>query len=211
MSGATVMDNGADLLADLMFELPQVPYVLAARVLNHAIRRLSKACIFQPIINVPVQDCVAEVKFEDYVPEGYTVEQITQVKYCGCCLDPVGKCDPCPHGYRVDDLCQITLYPAPSGDSATDLELCLTVKPSRTSCDYPKETLDKYDEELMHAMKAKLMSMPNEEWKDTRLAAYHEKQFEACLADVAAEVDRQFNNNTQSLNDNTWLNMEVGR
>lgn len=211
MSGALEMGNGDQIMADVGFEVEGIPHVLLARTLNRAVRMLAKACVLQPIINVPTQNCVATVKFDEYVPEGYSVERIESVIYCDCCLDPVSKCDPCPYGYRVDDLCQITLFPAPSGDSQTDLQLCLVVKPERTACEYPKEILEKYDEELYHAMMQILLQMPNKEWTNPRLAAYHGQQFEACLGNVALEVERQYSNDKETINDNTFMNMEVGR
>lgn len=211
MSGALEMDSGEQVMADVNFEIDGLTHVLLARTLNRAVRNLAQAGILQPIVKVPVQCGVPEVKFDRYVPDGYSVTAIEIVKYCGECLDPIEKCDPCPRGYRVDDLCQITMFPAPSTDSATDLELCLMVKPSREVCEYPKEVIEKYDQTLYHGMMNLLLQMPGKDWTDPRLAAYHGQQFETLCGDAATEIERSYSRRRKTLNNNTFMNMEVGR
>ena len=187
------MNDGSGLIRDIMFQLTGVPEPIARHALNMAICELSLTCLIQPVIKVPVQNCVAEVKFKRYVPQGYDVIGIALVKYCDICLEPIDKCSPCPQGYRVDSLSQITLFPAPSQDSKTDLELCLTVQPSEDICEYPDELIVAQKKTLIEGMKHYLMSMPDKVWSNTGLAAFHGRNFQADCASLAVVSERQYN------------------
>lgn len=197
-------DDGSTLIRDLMFALSGLPEVIARMALNHALCELSEACVFQPEIAVPTQNCVAQVKFDDFVPTGWEMLGIEIVKYCGTCLDPVDKCSRCPNGYRVDDLCMITLYPAPSQDAKDDLILCINVQPSEDICEYPATVIKKHKRMLLDGAKAFLMSMPDKAWSNTGLAAFHGRKFEAACASAQLAEVKQHTHRTQVATGECW-------
>lgn len=200
------MNDGSSLIRDIMFQLSGVPEDIARVALNHAMCELAECgCVFQPIVKVTTQNCVAQIKVEKYLPDGYNMLGFEYVKWCGRCIDLYDKCDPCPDGYAVDDLNTITLSPAPSRDSNDDLELCLNVQPDEDICSYPDSIVKRHKRTLIDGMKNYLMQMPDKPWSNNPLAAYHGRKFEAELASVQLGTVKQTSKAAVIATGGSWL------
>jgi len=126
------------IIADLVNDYPEVPVNLVQRALMRAARKFSSTCMYTDWVQIPVQENVQHYPFERYLPEGFGVQYIRDVKYNGCCLDCLDEAcnNRCMSGYRLDDLNQITLVgycPGPQDDpecqDSLEVRVALRIKP----------------------------------------------------------------------------------
>lgn len=199
------MTAGDDHVAEVMFQLSGVPEDVARRALCHAAGQAAESGVLAPEFFVPTQKHVRGYPLDQYVPDGYDVLWVDFVKYCGTCLDPIDKCDPCPHGYALDDSCHISLYPPPHRDAGKDLEVCLSVRPGTDACEFPTDLLSRCRDEIVHAMKGYLMQMPDKAWSNPQLAAFHLQRAQAGFASLGVAVSKSFSRDQTVTQGECWL------
>lgn len=79
-------------------------------------------------------------------------------------------------------ICQLdpdnfVLAPLPDATVAYDLKMIVALKPLRTATGMDKTVFDDIENVIMHGALQHLLVMPNKNWSDRELAAYHAKQY----------------------------------
>lgn len=177
------------LMADAGLAVPEAPVALLLRSLMQAARKFSETCMYAEWIDIPTQENVQTYPFEKYLPEGFGVQYVLEVRYNGCCIDCIDDdCkDMCPIGYRLDDLTHITLFgycPAEGEPDCKDkLEVKVALRIEPDACELPCDMLERFETPLMHGMMANLLSMPGKPWYNASLGEFHRNEF---LGDIAS-------------------------
>jgi len=157
------MASMADAVSILQFEFPDLPEDIAQRALARSARALACIKTLQTRVNVPLFACVGHYNIEHLLPEGMEVQCVECVVYCGCCIEHIQKCDPCPHGYELLGYHDIAIHPIPDNGDET-LELYLTLRPTYKACELPEEYLCRYEEILLDEARGLIAEMPNQSW-----------------------------------------------
>lgn len=115
-------------------------------------------------------------------PSGTTVDRIFSVVYDGVPLEPVSKrlmaervpkrtlYTGKPKYYLKDSSSTLILGPIPSDTLTGSLEVCLVLKPSRTTSSLPDELFDDYYEAILRLSLYRLLSMPGKDWSNPQAA-----------------------------------------
>lgn len=69
------------------------------------------------------------------------------------------------------------IAPAPDGDENYDLKMVVALKPLRSARGMDQTAMDDLETVIMHGALQELLVLPNKNWSDRELAAYHAKQF----------------------------------
>lgn len=77
----------------------------------------------------------------------------------------------------------------PGTGDTVQVMAALTV-PRTTSAIYPDLLVDRFPEEIGMGVKARLMMMPGKPWTNPELAVLHRTEFEAKVAEIAAQMHR---------------------
>jgi hypothetical protein len=190
------------LIADLVADCPEVPAELVHRGLMRAAKRMmAVTCMNEQWIDIPTQANVQHYPFERYLPTGYSVQYVTEVKYNGCCIAPVkNDCSMCPVGYCLEDLTQIRLFGyCPQGEDPKDpectdtLQVKVVLRPNNDLCDLPCDLIDRFEEELRDGALGNILSMKDKPWTDYKVAEFHENRFEGDIASAKCLVQNKMN------------------
>lgn len=174
------------IIADALAHCTDAPFVLVQRALMRAARKFSKTCMHSCWVDIPTQANVQHYPFERYLPEGFGVEYVTDVKYNNCCIRCIeDDCSYCPVGYSLDDLNHITLHgycPQGVGSECETLQVKVVLRINPDACELPKDLVDRFEEPLLNGTLAYLMAMKNQAWTDFRQAEFYENQFKGDIA-----------------------------
>lgn len=187
------------LLADIQFELDNVPIEILRRSLVRAIKEFSRVGTNKQWIKIPTQTNVQHYPFERHLPEGWDVQYMHDVKYNDCCIPCLNEdCDDhCTSGYTQDDMSQITLKgycPQNDDDECHDtLEIQVTLRLSDDTCKFPCDVIEQFSEDLQVGVKAKVMAMNNKPWTSLREAEFYENKWEGCIASAKCLVGNKMN------------------
>lgn len=152
-----------ELVAILQFEFPDLPEEIAERSLIRSARSLACIKLAQTRIEVPVQACVGHYNFEHLLPDGMEVQCLEEVKYCGCCIEHIPPCHPCPSGYEILTSTDIAIHPPPQTGDKT-LQLYVTLRPSYKTCELPESFVCEHEEPLLDEARGLIAQMPNQSW-----------------------------------------------
>jgi len=180
-----------DLVQLVLYDCPQAQSELVQRMIIESMRMLAEeTCLLQTSLFPEVEDNVADYPLADLLPEGFEICATRLVKFCGCCILPVGECNDCACGYSmVDDEC-IRLHPAPCGAARNSLEVKVAVMPCYDVCSIPKE-YTKY-QKLIHDMTTvSLMKMPKKPWSDFREARARMVEIQGRIREVQEKISRR--------------------
>lgn len=156
------------------------------------VRKFAKTGMHAVWVQVPTQENVQHYPFESFLPQGYSVERVTDVKYNGCCIRCIEEeCGSCPTGYSLDDLTQITLHgycPQGGGAECDRLEVKVELRINSDQCKLPKDLVDRFEEPILNGTLGILLAMKNQPWEDFRQAEFYENQFKGDLASAKCVV-----------------------
>jgi len=130
------------------------------------------------------------------LPDGYDVNAIEAVEWCGECIDPIDpKCDPCPYGYEICGPCSIRLHPCPSRAPGQTLELCISIKPNANACLIPEVLADKYAGIMLNLARGEILCLPNQSFTNLRASVrYRDKG----RTEMRTEMDKLMPKGTKS-------------
>lgn len=184
------------LIADIIDNCPDAPIGTVRRCITKAVKDFAKAGMIDPWISIPTQACVPDYPFEDHIPEGFHVEYIKHVKWCGKCIEPIEECDRwCPTGYKLDDLNHLTLYGGyvPSCDAQDDLQVHAILSVDNDNCEVPCDTLERFENELFSGAMGHLLMQKDKDWSDIRMAREYKQEFRGCVAAAKCLVSQNMN------------------
>jgi len=196
------------ILADLKVQCDEAPDILINRSLMKAAQKFgSETCMFDQWIDIPTQSGVQHYPFERYIPEGFGVQYVTDVKYNGCCIPCLDQsCDEhCKSGYTLDDMQQITLHGycprADQGDPTCrdTLQVRVTLRLRADVCELPCDMVERFEEELMDGALGFLLSMKNKKWNDNQAAEFYENRFAGGLASAKCLLANKMNPSDQQI------------
>jgi hypothetical protein len=196
------------ILADLKVQCDEAPDILINRSLMKAAQKFgSETCMFDQWIDIPTQSGVQHYPFERYIPEGFGVQYVTDVKYNGCCIPCLDQsCDEhCKSGYTLDDMQQITLHGycprADQGDPACrdTLQVRVTLRLRADVCELPCDMVERFEEELMDGALGFLLSMKNKKWNDNQAAEFYENRFAGGIASAKCLLANKMNPGDQQI------------
>lgn len=179
------------LLARLRFDFPDLPEQLLLDHVVEASREIAACGFLQQTIDVTqdLQPGVADYDYSRYLPEGYDVNCVESVEFCGCCIDVVDpKCNPCAEGYEICGLCAIRLHPCPSSAPSQTLEICLSLTPNINSCTVPGPFAVRYADILMNLTRGEVYCLPNQPFTDLRAAVRYRDKGRAKLRAEAEKM-----------------------
>lgn len=180
------------IIADIVALCPDAPLALVQRAIMRTARKFAKTCMHSTWVQVPTQANVQHYPFERFLPKGFGVEAVTDVKYNGCCIPCIGdECGSCPIGYSLDDLTQISLHgycPQGVGDECDTLEVKVVLRVNSDSCELPKDLVDRFEEPLLNGALGILLAMKGQKWEDFRQAEFYENQFKGDLASAKCVI-----------------------
>ena len=194
------------IIADLSVDFPEVPVNLIQRALMRAARKFSAACMYHEWIEIPTQANVQHYPFERYLPEGFGVQYVTDVRYNGCCIECLDdECKRgCPSGYRLDDLKQITLVgycPGTEDDpeckDILEVRVALRIEPD--ACELPCDMVERFEDELKDGAQGNILSMNRKPWSDFRQAEFYENRFEGGIASAKCLIANKMQPETGTL------------
>ncbi len=89
--------------------------------------------------------------------------------------DPAKQSDP-RYVFQLD-ADNFALAPIPDASVSYDLAMIVALKPIRTATGMDKTVFDDLENVIMHGALQHLLVLPNKNWSDRELAAYHSKQY----------------------------------
>ena len=187
-------DSSTDLnflISVLQSQLIKLPEPLARYELLCAAQHYSQACIATIDVEIHTQNCVSDYFLDDHIPEGYKASGFEAIKYCGECIDPIDKCDPCPRGYELLDESAIRIHPEPRSDGES-IELCINLRPTSNNCNLPGIFTDRVGKEILEKAKAELMLYVDKPWSDRRQAVFHLRRANASRVNEAVTQSRGY-------------------
>ena len=195
------------ILADLKVECEDAPNALIQRSLMRAVREFSGTCMYAVWVDIPTQDGVQHYPFERYLPEGYGIQYVMDVKYNGCCIKCLDEdCNEhCPSGYTLDDMTQISLVGyCPSSDQGDPtcrdtLQIKVVLRPKSDNCEIPCDMVERFDEELKDGALSFLLAMKNRKWTDFRAAEFYDNRFKGGIASAKCLVSNKMNSGDQTI------------
>lgn len=183
------------LVADVLNHCPEVPETVIRRCITKAVRKFSRAGMVMPWIEVPTQENVAHYPLDDLIPEGFRIKHIKRVEWCGCCIEPIVPCTPCPTGYELDDMHHITLHGGyvPCDDAQSDLRVQVALDITNDNCEIPTDIIEQFEDDLFMGVMAHLLSMKDRDWTDKRLAREYAMKFDGCIASAKCFKSQGYN------------------
>lgn len=173
-----------------------LPADVARYELICAARKLSDTCLLTADFAIQTQKNCQTYYFDHRLPEHHNAIGIEAIKYCGECIRPIEKCDPCPRGYELVSPTAIDLHPCPTSDGQ-EIEMCVSLEPSQDACELPEVFLKKYDKELMTEAQAALMMYPNSEWTRPNIGQVYRREARANCINEAVRQSRGYDRNVQ--------------
>ncbi len=79
--------------------------------------------------------------------------------------------------------------PLPDSSKAYNLKMIVALKPLRTASGMDKAAFDDLENVIMHGALQNLLVLPNKNWSDRELAAYHAKQFLSRITERRARAN----------------------
>lgn len=190
-----------DLTAELAFTCPGALPSVVQRVVMRAIRQFAReTCIFQTTIAQQTQDGVATYELGDSIPQGFDIDHIQEVRYCGECIYHIGKCLRCRSpmscgcasaNFEMKSADCIQLHPCPSG--SYPLEVHTVLCPDYDLCEIPSE-LKKYSDVVMLLAEGLMMKIPKQKWTNYRVGEGKRREAMGELIDIRCRVDNNFTN-----------------
>jgi hypothetical protein len=86
-------------------------------------------------------------------------------------------------------LRSFVVLPMPDADRPYSVRFIYALKPSRDASDMPRAVMNEYEDAIVHGALQHLLVMPNVEWSDRELAAYHAKQFLLSVTTARAQAN----------------------
>jgi hypothetical protein len=90
-------------------------------------------------------------------------------------LDPSRRADPRYIVHLDDDTFGVA--PLPDDSEPYDLKMIVALKPLRSATGMNQTAMDDLENVIMHGALRDLLVLPNKNWSDRELAAYHAKQY----------------------------------
>jgi hypothetical protein len=84
---------------------------------------------------------------------------------------------------------QYVILPLPDAEKTYTVRMIYALKPSRTATEMDDIIFDDLEEVIMHGALQHLLVLPNTNWSDRELAAYHAKQFLAQTTERRARAN----------------------
>lgn len=192
------------IMADIAVECPDAPSILVQQSLMRAVQEFSSTCMLEVWVDIPTQENVYHYPFERYLPKGYGVNSVSEVRFNDCCLDCVtDECGrTCESGYRLDDLKQITLvgyHPSDDPECPDSLRVKVVLRLERDACEIPCDMLDLFEKGLKDGALANLFKMKKRPWTDQGLAEYYDNQFQGEMASAKCLVGNDFKTEQQHM------------
>lgn len=182
-------------MAQLADECPEAPTMSLRMAVQKAVRDASVSGIVCPWVCVPTQANVTGYPLEHLICEGMSIKFIRHVEWCGCCIDCVEECKPCPSGYRVDDMHHITLVGSavPQCNAECQLRVNVVLQPTNQMCDLPTDLLERHDDLLLDGALYHLLKQKGKKWTDLRLASSYDELFKGKIASTKCLVQQKYN------------------
>lgn len=191
------------IIADITALCPEAPLALVQRAIMRSARKFAKTCMHAIWVQVPTQENVQHYPFERFLPKGFGVEAVTDVKYNGCCIPCIDdECGTCPIGYSLDDLTQITLHgycPQGKTGECETLEVKVVLRIAPESKELPKDLVDRFEEPLYNGALGILLAMKGQPWEDFRAAEFYENQFKGDIASAKCVVANKFGSGSDTI------------
>lgn len=97
-------------------------------------------------------------------------------------------------GSTPQSICQVNpdkyvILPLPDAAAAYQCRMFLAIKPKRNATAMDEFIMDELEEVIMHGALQHLLVLPNTNWTDRELAAYHAKQFTFQIAERRARAN----------------------
>jgi hypothetical protein len=97
-------------------------------------------------------------------------------------------------GSTPQSICQVTpdkyiVLPLPDATVAYQMRMFVALKPKRSATGMNEVIMDELEEVLMHGALQHLLVLPNTNWTDRELAAYHAKQYTYQVAERRARAN----------------------
>jgi hypothetical protein len=119
--------------------------------------------------------------------EPMTLEQIHRIYPDWPSTDQSKRSDP-RYIFQID-VDNFAIAPIPGDDKDYDVKMIVALKPLRDSTGMDKTAFDDLENVIMHGALQHLLVLPNKNWSDRELAAYHAKQY------LFKTVERRARNN----------------
>jgi hypothetical protein len=84
---------------------------------------------------------------------------------------------------------QFAVLPLPDAQRTYTMRMFYALKPSRSATGMDEVMFDELEDVIMHGALQQLLVLPNTNWSDRELAAYHAKQFVSQLAERRARAN----------------------
>lgn len=181
-----------DMLAELQYICPDAPSSIIERSIISSMRYLSDhTCLLQTTLKPRVQNCVDDYDLSSLLPDSYEICKIMCVEWCGCCIEHIEKCDPCPWGYEMKTPTCIVIHPMPESCEGDELEVQVAIRPCQDLAEIPPELM-KYDDLIKDMSLRNMLGTPKQDYTDIRLALNMDRNIRGRLVDVLCEVQNNF-------------------
>jgi hypothetical protein len=81
------------------------------------------------------------------------------------------------------------VFPMPDAERSYKLAMTFALKPARGSSDMDQAVFDEFEDAILHGALQHLLVLPNVDWTDRELAAYHAKQFLFAVTSARAKTN----------------------
>jgi hypothetical protein len=81
------------------------------------------------------------------------------------------------------------VFPMPDAERTYTLSMTFALKPTRSSSDMDQAVFDEFEDAILHGALQHLLVLPNVDWTDRELAAYHAKQFLFAVTSARAKTN----------------------
>jgi hypothetical protein len=177
------MKDYADLVHLIAPEVPGCPDVLIEKTLLDVVRTfcLKTQCFKRVLANVVPIDGTAEYTL---VPtEGFEVTSLARVWVNGKRLFPLVRkpAKPTsghnPSHYYEPYPGQLGLHPTPNALSTLEVEVEAFLRPTLASTGTDELIVERYEDDIVHGVLGKLMSMSKKPWTDLPMSDFHMRSF----------------------------------
>jgi hypothetical protein len=195
---ATIETRSLDVLAGILTAQisAKLPLDVAKYELTCAARKLSETCLLTVDLVLETQKNCQDYYFDNLLPDQHQAIGFEAIKYCGQCLTPIDKCDPCPRGYELLSPTGFALHPCPTSDGQP-IEVCVSLEPQGDVCELPAIFIDRYDKTLIEMAKGELLLYPNSDWTRPNIAQVHLRRGQAACINEAVSQSRGHDRNVR--------------
>ena len=167
----------------LAWRYEQPTYALTAGTYEYTYSKPSEAVIQN----------VMYASINDQPIDALTLEQATR-RYPNWARKSTTAADIALYGSQPLCFTQLTpnkfiVLPAPDAAVTYTLRMLYALKPSRDSEDMDEDVMNELEDVIVHRTLENLLILPNVNWTNNELAAYHAKQFRSCVAQYRANAN----------------------